>query len=111
MAGKYTPENFVNYDLQNPHIYRLFKRFALMATAQVDHYSAKFIMYRVRWETMASDDQPDFKVNDGFISHYARKFIAEYPELDGFFEFREVANGYHVTPPPPPIITEQAALI
>ena len=110
--GKYTPANFGNYDLQNPHIYELFVYFALEAAEKTDHYSAKFIMYRVRWETMAKDDQPDeFKVNDGWISHYARKFIDDHPELDGFFEFREIPGGYHVKPPPPPNITEQAALI
>ncbi len=32
----------------------------------------------------------DFKINDHYLSRYARKLMEEHPELDGLFELREL---------------------
>lgn len=94
MNGKWTKENFEAYDRDNPQIYSYFKRFALMVANRRPYYSAKCVFHRVRWETMISGDT-DYKVDDGWISHYARKFMEEYPEHDGFFKTRVRRNSYH----------------
>ena len=49
----------------------------------------------MRWETMIRKPKEDFKIDDGWISHYARKFLEEYPNLEGFFETRVRRNTYH----------------
>lgn len=95
MNGKWTVENFNEYDAKNPEIYSLFKRFALEASTRKTHYSAKIIFHRIRWETMLSGKDSEFKIDDGWISHYARKFLKEFPNLDGFFKTRVRSKSYH----------------
>lgn len=92
--GKWSKENFKIYDMQNPHIYEQFKHFALIVTEKRKYYSAKCIFHRVRWETMMSGTG-DHKIDDGWISHYARKFMDENPEHEGFFKTRTRLNSYH----------------
>jgi len=95
MNGKWTQENFIKYDQENPDVYDLFKRFALEASKHRTRYSAKSIFHRIRWETMVSGKDSEFKIDDGWISHYARKFLAEFPSLEGFFETRVRSKSYH----------------
>ena len=94
MNGKWTKENFQEYDKQHPEIYEMFKRFALQAASVKKRYSAKSIFHRLRWETMISGSG-DYKIDDGWISHYARKFIDEFPKHEDFFETRVRRNSYH----------------
>ena len=94
-TGKYTKEAFEQHDQDNPKIWEYFKRFALEATKVRDHFSAKAIFHRIRWETMISETDGDFKVSDGWISHYARKFMREYPEHSGFFKTTSRKVTYH----------------
>jgi hypothetical protein len=37
----------------------------------------------------------DYKVDDGWISHYARKFMEEFPEFNGYFQTRDRVKSYH----------------
>jgi hypothetical protein len=94
MNGKWTKENFIEFDEKHPEIYELFVKFTKQAASIKNRYSAKAIFHRLRWETMVSGDG-EYKIDDGWISHYARKFISEYPELEGFFETRNRKNSYH----------------
>ena len=84
--GNYTPENFDKHHAENPHIYDLFCRFAQQAARQREYYSAKIIFHRIRWETEIAENQSEFKVSDGWISHYSRKFMKDFPEHNGFFK-------------------------
>ena len=95
MNGKWTKENFEKYDEENPQIYFLFKQFALQAAQYRTRYSAKSIFHRIRWETMVTAKDSEFKIDDGWISHYARKFMNEYPQLSNFFETRLRKDSYH----------------
>lgn len=97
MHGKWTKENFQKHDADNPHIYDMFKSFALQAAIYKNRYSAKSIFHRIRWETMVTEYDSEFKIDDGWISHYARKFMLEHPHLVGFFEVRERKESYHKT--------------
>ena len=58
------------------------------------YYSAKAIFHRIRWESMISGEG-DYKIDDGWISHYARKFIDDFPQHSGFFKTRDRQNSYH----------------
>jgi hypothetical protein len=39
----------------------------------------------MRWDSAIGETDSEYKISDGWISHYARKFMEEYPEYDGFF--------------------------
>jgi len=79
---------FNEFDRENPHIYEVFKNY----TRQVfesgkKHYGAKAIFERIRWH-FSIEKRGDFKVNNSYISRYARKLIAEQPQFTNFFECR-----------------------
>lgn len=93
-SRKWTREAFQVFDAENPRIWEMFCKFALQAAARRPHYSAKAIFHRVRWETMVAGNG-DFKIDDGWISHYSRKFMKEYPLYKDFFETRDRRNSYH----------------
>lgn len=93
-TGQYTQENFEKHHAENPHIYALFCRFAKEAAQHRDHYSAKIIFHRIRWETEITEKNSDFKVSDGWISHYSRKFMRDHPEHNGFFKTVQRKNSY-----------------
>jgi hypothetical protein len=95
MNGKWTQENFNLHHEKNPKIYALFVKFALQVASRRSYYSAKNIFHRIRWETMIEENKNQFKIDDGWISHYARKFVGEYPEHNTLFRFRIGANSYH----------------
>jgi len=54
MNGKWSKENFQQFDRENPDIFKTFAHFALIATRHRRYYSAKAVFHRVRWETMVS---------------------------------------------------------
>jgi hypothetical protein len=95
MHGKWTVEKFIEHDKENPEVYKMFERFALEAAKYKSKYSAKSIFHRIRWETMVSEKDSQYKIDDGWISHYARKFLEHHPELEGFFETRLREHSYH----------------
>ena len=94
MHGKWTKENFEEFHKNNPEIYNLFVKFTNMATQRKKYYSAKAIFHRIRWESMISGEG-DYKIDDGWISHYARKFMDDFPQHSGFFQTRDRQNSYH----------------
>ena len=95
MHGKWTAEKFEEHHKNHPDKYRMFCHYAKKAAAARKHYSAKCVFHRVRWETQIVEKNSDFKIDDGWISHYARKFMEDHPEHDGFFETRERRESYH----------------
>ena len=95
MNGKWTKENFDIHHEKHPEIWRMFCHYALQATKAQKHFSAKCIFHRVRWETQIVEGNSEYKIDDGWISHYARKFMECYPEHEGFFETRVRRESYH----------------
>jgi hypothetical protein len=94
LNGKWTKENFEIHHNENPEIYNMFCKFAEQMVAVKKHYSAKAIFHRMRWETAINENDSDFKIDDGWISHYARKFLKDYPEHKSFFKSRTLKEGY-----------------
>jgi len=77
------------YDERNPQIYEMFKRFTMEAVRRGrTRFSAEAVINRIRWETMISGDD-EFKINNNIKPYYSRKFMNEFPELDGFFQVRK----------------------
>lgn len=73
----------------NPRVYDLFKRFTFQVIrAGHQHYSADAVCHRIRWHTSVETQGDDFKINNNYAAYYARLFMVEHPQHDGFFRTR-----------------------
>lgn len=80
---------FKEYHEKNPQIYRAFRAFTLKAIERGHkNFSAEFIFNVIRWETKVSGDD-EYKLNNNFKAGYARLFMKDHPEHEGFFRTRE----------------------
>ena len=80
---------FNDFDRKNLRVYGLFKRFTFQVIdAGHKHYSADAICHRIRWHTSIDTRGDDFKINNNYTAFYARKFMKDHPEHDGFFSTR-----------------------
>lgn len=79
------------YHQKNPQVYVQFRKVTLQTIAKgFKHYSAKGIFEIVRWHSGVSTVDPEgFKVNNSYVSFYARLFMREYPQHEGFFRNRK----------------------
>lgn len=86
-------ERFWEYHDANPAVYDLLVRFAREARAAGrQHIGIQMLIERARWHAVVETVDPgsEFKINNNYASHYARLIMAECPDLDGFFEVREL---------------------
>lgn len=84
-------EAFEAFHATNPHVYRLFDQFTRMVIARnYNHHSARDIIHRIRWETSITTGDTEFKINDHHSPYYARLWMKNNPEHDGFFQLRRV---------------------
>ena len=93
-VGNYTKEKFEIHHQKNPRIYDKFCEYAKIAAEKYDTYSAKAIFHVIRWNTEIGENDSFFKISDGWISHYSRKFMEEYPQYDGFFRTTQRKDTY-----------------
>lgn len=94
-TGQTIEEAFKEFDTLNPHIYELFKKYLrewYRANKGQGKTSSKLIINRIRWEVMTTTTAQDFKINDAFTAHYARKFASEHPAFKDIFEYRELRS-------------------
>jgi hypothetical protein len=89
-------ERFERYDRANPRVYEAFVRFAREAKRRgLKKYSADAVIQRLRWHFMIDLDGPrdgEFLINDNFSAYFARKAMAEHPDLQGFFCLRRLRS-------------------
>lgn len=80
---------FERFHAENPHIYDLFCRFAdeLIQRGR-QHYSARLICSRIVWHIDTTTTGDGFKINDHHSPFYARLWLEEHPEHEGFFRTR-----------------------
>ena len=77
----------------NPNVYRLIERFTKQAIgAGFKHYGMMSIIQRVRWHTQIETDDLSFKINNNHAPYYARHFMEQNPEHEGFFRTRRVGG-------------------
>jgi hypothetical protein len=85
---------FEAFDKENPKLWEYIKRYALEVKRRgLIHYGIAAIIERARWElnvTISVLDGEDFKINNNYRSRYARKLMAEVPDLVGFFRVRDL---------------------
>lgn len=79
-------KTFEQYDKENPEIWELFKSKTLQTIKKgFSNYSAKGIFEIIRWHEGGDEKSDGFKINNNYTPFYARKFMNEYPEYEGFF--------------------------
>lgn len=86
------------FDRQNPEVFALLRRYALEAKRKGVKVGIRLLIERIRWDLKVQTERPKDapKLNDWFSSFWARRLMAEVPELDDYFETRERRS-----PPPP----------
>ena len=91
-------KTFEQYHRENPHIYKAFKHYALMAKQKgFKNYSAKSLFEIIRWHTPTKKNGKVFKINNNYAPDYARKIMQEYESFKGFFRVRELKSKRHET--------------
>lgn len=85
-------QRFNQYHRDNPQVYELFKKFTFMAIRRGhNRLSAWMIANRIRWETsIETFSVEEYKISNDYIALYARKFMSDYPEYNGFFQIKEM---------------------
>lgn len=58
------------------------------------HYGIKSLCEKFRWDYLdaVADPTCDWKINNSYTSRLARLLMERHPELDGFFETRELRS-------------------
>ena len=85
-------ERFEKFDAENPHIYDLFCKYTNDAIKSgKDRMSHWLVANRIRWdaEVLTNTDE-QYKISNDFIAFYARKFMKDYPQHEGFFKIKEM---------------------
>lgn len=79
----------------HPEVWDYFERFTFEKIRQGHkHYSAMGVWQRIRWECdSGADGVAEFKINNNYVPYYSRRFMAMYPEHEGFFRTREPYSG------------------
>jgi len=85
-------ERFEEFHKNHPDVFERFKDLAFrLKHAGREHFGAKALMENVRFYfATSSQGVEEFKINNSFISRYARLLVQLYPEFEGFFEMREL---------------------
>ena len=100
-TGKTIAQAFAEYHAANPAVYDYFHKFAMKAIlAGKEKLSFKLIGNVIRWEIYLNTDERTlfnqdgklirFKLNDAYISHYARLWVENNPRYAHMVEFREL---------------------
>jgi len=90
-VDKHTLQKFKAYHLDRPEILELFTEYAkMMHQTGRNHYSAKCIIERIRWDQDLRYPDTKFKISNSFTSLYVRLFIYLNPEFIDFFQLKPV---------------------
>ncbi len=88
-----TDEKFADFHDKNPHVYVAFCRMARAAKSRGrTKLGIQMLAEALRWDytVNTSRDEGDFKINNNYLSRYARKIMANEPDLASIFETREL---------------------
>lgn len=92
-ANNMWQRRFEAFHEDNPHVYKLFKKYTLEAIAAGrETYSTISIFERIRWYTDIETQGDPFKINQNFATYYGRMFMRDFPQHDGFFRTRKLRS-------------------
>lgn len=87
-AGAPLQQRFEAFHTLNPKVYDALRGMAVsMRRRGMRRYSIKALWEVLRFQAIATHGD-EFKLNNDYTALYARKLMAEVPELAGFFETR-----------------------
>lgn len=86
-----TSDRFRRFHNENPHVYVALIEIAREARRRgLDQWSIAGAFEVARFERKFGTTDRQFKMPNDFKPHYARLIMQECPDLDGFFETREL---------------------
>ena len=83
-------EAFEQFHKENPQVLEALRRRALHAKRRDYRPGIKCLFEVMRWHHGTSTHGDEFKLNNNYTAHYARLLMRTTPELDGFFDLREL---------------------
>ena len=84
-------EQFEAFHAANPHIMRRLVEIAWQAKAAGRNQMGIALLWeRMRWDLFVESQGDEYKLNNNYRSHYARKIMADHPMLRGMFHTREL---------------------
>jgi hypothetical protein len=84
-------QRFEEFDQANPEVYRYLCQLAREVQSKgFNRYGLQALWERARWHFEIENWELDYKLNDHYVSRYARKMMTENPDLAGFFEIRRL---------------------
>ena len=83
-------EEFLPWARQNMHIVNEFHHYALelKERGKRDHYSARAIIHRLRWDTHFRENTPEYKIGNNITPCLARAVMHADVRLKGMFRTR-----------------------
>jgi len=82
---------FMRFHKSHPEVYDFFCNAAVQARMKgYSKIGARLLIERVRWECYIERKRENYKINNNNFPFYARIFVLNHPEYDGFFEFRKL---------------------
>jgi hypothetical protein len=81
---------FAEFHSEHPEVYRWVAQFTFeLIHRGYQNYSIDGVLMRVRWEKDINyDTSAGFKINNNYSAFYARMFMEEFPDHEGFFRTR-----------------------
>lgn len=93
VKGESIQAKFERFHRENPHVYRRLVEICLaMKRRGLRRWGAKAAYEICRFQGVLSTSGDQFKLPNSYTSRYARKIMAEVPELAGFFETRKLRS-------------------
>ena len=93
--GQTIRQAWEEFDRANPQIYRELVRLArVWVDKRPDHrLGIKMLFERLRWDLAIKTTGEPLKLNNNYHALYARKIMAQEPDLADLFETRRLRNG------------------
>ena len=80
---------FLRFDEFNPHVYEMIVKIAsALRERGFKRAGMKMIFERMRWLWAMQTKGEDYKLNNNYTAFYARKVMADNPDLKGLFKTR-----------------------
>lgn len=84
-------EAFDAFHAANPFVYDALCELARRMKARgMEKIGVGFLFEVLRWEWIIATDSADYRLNNNLRSRYARRIMAQEPDLAGVFEIREL---------------------
>jgi|GEM_PF-5348459 len=88
-------ERFAEFDRRNPQVYTLILQLVDgLLDIGVQRFGLRMVWERLRWmHVFVTKGEDKWKMNDHYVPYYARKLLADRPQLEGVMETRKLRNG------------------